>query len=279
MFLNDILFSTLREYIFVNGNLSEKILFPRALFYGDGVFETFRYKGTLPVYLDKHFQRLKESAELFDIPYPDEDLLKETIAASVAQTEIQDAYVKLCLVSEGETLFYSKPEKSSVLIVVKKHIETKNEFSLCVSKFKRNQNSPLNTVKSFNYMENILARREVIEKGFDDCVFLNINDEIVETSSSNIFWVRGTSIFTPSLNCGLLSGITRDIVLDIAPELGYEINERKFKLPYLLNSDFTFLTNASAGITFVKKINNQVMPEITDDYLQFKEKLFQKLGW
>lgn len=269
----------MKEYIFIDGRLCEEILSPRALFYGDGIFETFRYKGSIPVYLDNHFERLRAGADLFDIPFPEVGLLKKNIIDAVTQTEIEDAYIKLCLISEGDSLFYSRPQKSSVLIVIKKHIEPKDEVSLSVSKFKKNNNSPLNSIKSFNYMENVLARREAIDKGFDDCIFLNINDEIVETSSSNIFWVRGTSIFTPSLNCGLLPGITRDIILDIAPDLGYEINERKFKLPYLLNSDFAFLTNASAGITYVKKINNQVMPEVKDDFLQFKYKLFQKLNW
>lgn len=267
------------EFIFLNGDLCEEIPFPRALFYGDGVFETFRWKGSPPVYLEKHFERLKSGANLFEIPVPEISYLKKAVIDAVSKAKIEDAYVKLCLISEGDSLFYSKPEKSAVLIVIKKHSESKQSFSLCVSKFKRNQNSSLNSIKSFNYMESVLAKREAVEKGFDDSVFLNINDEIVETSSSNIFWVRGTSVFTPSLNCGLLPGITREIILEIAPGLGYEINERKFKLPYLLNSDFAFITNASAGITYVSKINNQIMPEISEDYIRFQEALFGKLGW
>ncbi|MGH7884452.1 MAG: aminotransferase class IV [Thermodesulfobacteriota bacterium] len=267
------------EFIFLDGKVIDKSFLPRALFYGEGVFETFRWKGKPPVFLEKHFERLSSGAKLFDIPFPEITLLFERIYEAVKKSRIHDAYVKLCLIAEGETSFYKMPQKSSILVLVKKHTAPKEEFSLCVSKLKRNQFSPLHMVKSFNYMENILSKREALDKQFDDAIFLNINDEIVETSSCNIFWVRGKALFTPSINCGLLPGITRNAVLSIAPDLGYEINERKFKLPYLLNSDFAFLTNASAGVIYVNKINNQVMPKINAHYKQLKDSLTQKLDW
>ena len=267
------------EYYFFNGQLEDNRLFNRALFFGEGVFETFRWKGKPPVLLSTHLERLKQSSSLFGIPYPGDPILIQHVQNSVKESTHDDAYVKLCLVSEGKADFSSMPEGCSVLVVVKKQPETKNEYSLCVSKIKRNQNSPLNTVKSFNYMENIMAKRNAIQKGFEDAIFLNINDEIVETSSCNIFWVRGKSLFTPSLNCGLLPGTTRELVLEVARESGYQVNERKYKLPYLLNSDFAFLTNASSGCIYVNRINNQQMPSQGKEYGMFKEMLFEKLEW
>lgn len=267
------------EFYYLNGKLAENPLFNRALFYGEGVFETFRWKGKKPVFIENHLERLKRSARLLSIPFPDKKQLIGNIENAVTESNFSDAYVKLCLISEGKSNFASKPDGSSVLIVIKNQPDIKKEFSICVSKLKRNQHSPMNTVKSFNYMENILAKRKAMEKGFDDAVFLNINDEIVETSSCNIFWVRGKSLFTPSVNCGLLPGITRELILDIAGEIGFEVNERKFKLPYLLNSDFAFLTNASAGCIYVSKINNQVMPQKNSEYKTFEDKLEEKLDW
>lgn len=267
------------EYYFFNGHQEDNRLFNRALFFGEGVFETFRWKGKPPALLNTHLERLKQSASLFSIPYPGDSALKENIQNSVRESCLEDAYVKLCLVSEGKSYFSSEPDSCSVIVVVKKQPESKNEYSLCVSKIKRNQNSPLNSVKSFNYMENIMAKRNAVNKGFDDAIFLNINDEIVETSSCNIFWARGKSLFTPSLNCGLLPGTTRELILEIAQEAGFQVNERKYKLPYLLNSDFAFLTNASAGCIYVNRINNQQMPSQGEDYSMFKKMLFEKLEW
>lgn len=267
------------ELYFLNGRSADNSLFNRALFFGEGVFETFRWKGKIPVFIDNHLKRLKNSAKLLGIPFPDESILTENIENAVNESNFDDIYVKLCLISEGDSNFASNSERSSVVVVVKKQPEIKEDFSVCVSKIKRNQFSPLNTVKSFNYLESILAKREAMKSGFDDSIFLNINDEIVETSSCNVFWVRGKSLFTPSLNCGLLPGITREIILNIADKIGFEVNERKFKLPYLLNSDFAFLTNASAGCIYVSKINNQVMPVKNEDYMLFRDNLIKKLEW
>ncbi len=267
------------EFLFLNNEKIESNLPLRSLFYGEGVFETTRWKGKEPLYIKSHLKRLRESAMYLDIPYPGDEQIRKQAQNCYKIANIEDAYLKICILSDGDTLFYERPKTSSILIFIKEQKESKFTASLCVSEIKRNQNSRLANIKTFNFLEGILVKREAIKRGFDDAIILNTKDEITETSSNNIFWVRGKSLFTPSVNCGLLPGITRDIVITMASELGYDVNERKYKLPYLLNSDFAFLTNASHGMLYVNKINNQSFTPIADEFHKFKNLLYSKLGW
>lgn len=269
----------LKEFVFLNSEIIEESIPFRSLFYGEGVFETLRWKGNIPRFFDNHLDRLEEGANLLAIPFPDRENIKEQVLNSVDKTGIRDAYLKICLLSSGNNIFYQWPTSSSLLIVVGEYRSSKEQVSVCVSSRKRSPDSVLCRIKTFNYLGNIIARREAIEKGYDDTIFLNASDEVTEASSSNIFWMRGRGLFTPYSESGILSGITRKLVLEIAGDLGYEINERKFKLTYLLNSDFAFLTNSLVGMIYINRINEQYMPSIPKQFLEFKEKLFNKLGW
>ena len=266
-------------YLFLNSEKFEPAIPIRSLFYGEGVFETTRWNGKQPLYLKNHLKRLKKGADYLSIPYPGDDNIITQAVDAYKESNIKDAYLKICLLSEGSSQFFDEPESSSILIYVKENIESKYSVSLCISDYKRNQNSQLLQIKSFNYIESILVKREALKKGYDDAIILNTKDEITETSCNNIFWVRGKSIFTPSPSCGLLPGVTRDIVINMASELGYDVNERKYKLPYLLNCDFAFMTNSLNGILYVNKINYQDFTPMAEDYHKFKNLLYSKLGW
>lgn len=268
-----------KDFFFLNSEIIEESIPFRSLFYGEGVFETFRCKGNIPRFFDDHLDRLEKGANLLAIPFPERGNIKEQVLNSLDKTGIRDAYVKICLLSTGNKIFYHRPTSSSILIVVGEYRGSKEQVSVCVSSRKRSQDSVLSRIKTFNYLGNIIARREAIEKGYDDTIFLNVSDEVTEASSSNIFWMRGRGLFTPYLESGILSGITRKLILEIAGELGYEINERKFKLTYLLNSDFAFLTNSLVGMIYVNRINEQYMPSIPKEFLKFKERLFKRLSW
>ena len=255
--------------IYLNGT-RVNIDFPlRTIFYGDGVFETFRCKGKLPVYLEKHIERLRQGADLLSIPFPQQDQLIENIDRTYRDAGLEDANLKVCLLPEGENIFYKKPEDVSILVSIREIVQTPDVYSI----------ARIQVVERYLDLEKVLARREALDKGFDDAVFANLNNEITETSSSNIFWVRGKGLYTPSVNCGLLPGITRDIVIDIMRDLGFQINERRFGLSYMLNSDFVFITNSISGIIFVNRINELKMPEPDVNYEKLKKVLYNRLQW
>lgn len=269
----------MNEFYYLNGR-HVNINFPlRAAFYGDGVFETFRCRGDLPKHIQRHLARLRKGAELLSIPVPEEQDILGQINNAYTESAIEDAYMKICLLPEGGMTYYEKPHSSSVFIIVRKCEVSENPLSLCVSSYKRSQYSVLNTVKTLNYVENILVKREAIERGYDDAILLNNNGEITEASSYNVFWTRGKGVFTPSLQCGLLPGITRELMLEVLDELGYQINERRFGLSYMLNSDFVFLTNSVAGMKFVNRINDLKMPDMDQKFNDIKTSFYKKMCW
>ena len=269
----------MEELIFLNRvRVKDKVPW-RSIFYGEGLFETFRWYRKRPRYLEKHLDRLREGSKILNIPYPGNQNIKDNILTAIETSGLNDAYVKVCILSEGDTTFYKNAEKSSILLIVKQYTQPRETVSVCVSSIKRYGESVLLKIKTLNYLENILAKREALERGFDDSIFLNSNEELTESSSSNIFWTRGKALFTPSVDCGLLPGITRELVIEAARDLGFQINERRYKLLYLLNSDFAFLTNALNGMVYVDKINEQEMPPVKKDFKLIKEALNKKLDW
>ncbi|RMD47505.1 MAG: aminodeoxychorismate lyase, partial [Aquificota bacterium] len=169
--------------------------------------------------------------------------------------EKSDLYIKVILTSEGDTYFPSMSEKSNLLVIVKpfKPIKDK-EVNLIISPFKVHSSDPLLKIKSTNFTRNILAKRYAIEKGAYDAIFRNENDEITETSSANIFWIKGKYLYTPSLDCGLLNGIMRQFVIKKAKEEGFIVVEGRFSIKDLKEADRIFITNSLNGIIKVSSI-------------------------
>ena len=266
------------ELILIDGNIVDEPL-TRSLFFGEGVFETFRWKNQLPRHISKHLERLRKGSELLRIPIPGSDEILNHVQRAASLSVSEDLYIKIALISKGDRIFFKNPDESSLLVMTRDYIKSKETVSICVISQKRNPESMLIRHKTFNYLENIIGRREAIEKGYDEGLFLNTNDDLTEATSSNLFWVRGKDLFTPATESGLLPGITREIVLEIAEKLGFKINARKFDLSYLLNSDFSFLTNSLIGMSYVDKINKQTMPQVSKNYENIREELFNELGW
>ena len=266
------------ELVFIDGNKIKEPL-TRSLFYGEGVFETFRFKGALPVFISEHINRLKSGSEFLRIPFPGESYILAKTKEAVDSSVSDDLYVKIALLSKGDPVFFKNPDESALLVTTRSYMETGENVTVCVATQRRYQDSLLLKYKTFNYLENIIGRRGALERGFDDAIFLNTNNDLTEATSSNIFCVREMDVFTPAVESGLLPGITRKIVLDIAKDLGYKVNCRRFDLSYLLNSDFAFLTNSLRGMSYVSKVNKRKMPPKPRSYTRTKSALLEKLHW
>ena len=266
------------ELILIDGNVVDEPL-TRSLFFGEGVFETFRWKNQLPRHFNKHLERLRKGSELLRIPMPRNEEILTSLDRAVSLSNSEDLYIKIALISKGDRVFFKNPDESSLLVMTRDYLKTKETVSVCVISQKRNPESVLIRHKTFNYLENIIGRREAIEKGYDEGLFLNTNDDLTEATSSNLFWARGKDLFTPATESGLLPGITREIIIETAEKLGFKINARKFDLSYLLNSDFAFLSNSLIGMTYVDKVNKQTMPKESKNYESIRNELFMELGW
>jgi len=231
---------------FIPGEQAQVSILTPGFLYGWGLFETMRAYNKKIVYFDEHLKRLKRSAKLLDIrcPYPPAEL-KDIIQRIVKINSLKDAYVRLTL--------WKCEEGTDILVAVKKYQpyssqEYKKGFRACISPFRQNEDSFLAQLKTTNYLLYRLAYTKAREKGFDEAIILNHKGYIAETSRSNLFFIKDKELFTPSLECSCLNGITRRVVFDLAKKYNIKAYEGNFSMPDLYASDEAFLTNSLMGI-------------------------------
>lgn len=265
--------------LYLDGKALEHDLPLRSLFYGEGLFETFRWNHEPPVALNRHIKRLKKGSEVLDIPFPGREKVEEYTRKAVKNFECEEAYVKICLIASGSLKYHDRPGGSSLLTIVRDYEHPKEYVTAHVSSFRYDSSSPTIRVKSTNYLKNVLAQREAANEGYDEGIFLNERDEVCEGSSANIFWLRGKTLLTPSPECGLLPGITRGLLMSVGPKIGLEVREGRFELGSLLDSDGVFLTNSLAGIKVVLGIDGEKIGWNERIYENIRSTLFEELGW
>jgi len=224
----------------------------RTLLFGEGLFETILWRGRTKKLL-RHFKRIKNSAEFFQIPCPTYEEFCNNIEEKTKGRK--NLYVKFCLFSKGKDIYFSYPEESEAFIIVKDYKPDLTPKKLFISNIKRHSKNPVIYHKTMNYLANILVKREAISKSFDDAIILNEWDEITECSSSNILIVKGDSLKTPARECGLLSGTTLQILLDKSV-----VKEERIKTEDLYNASAVFILNSLTGALPVFQVMDKKYP-------------------
>ena len=257
------------EIIYLNGHLiprSEAKLSPfdHGFLYGYGLFETMRaYNGCI-FRLDRHLTRLRRSAESLGLahnviasrgPEGSEGAAKQSLETACLETlkanKLKEARLRLTITA-GEGDMTPDPGTCSsptVLVTAKKFIPLPPEkyeqgFKAVLSSLRRDSQSPLSRLKSTCYVNNILARMEAKATGCDEAIMLNEQGYLAEGSTTNIFLVTSGVLITPSLGSGVLPGITREAVLEIARALNIKTVERETELKELTEAEEAFVTNS-----------------------------------
>lgn len=269
----------MEELFFLDGKMLEGVPALRALFYGEGVFESFRWKGSPPVFLSMHLEKMRKGADFLGIPFPPESQVRLRVEDAAGASPGNDLHVKACLLAQGDAVYHSKPRAASLLVSVRPRAQSPDALSLWVCSERRPPQNSLFSHKTLNYLGNIVAKRGAIERGFDEALFLDTDGRVAETSCHNIFWAKGKRLFTPSSECPVLPGVTREIVLRSASRLGYEPVCGNFPLEELLSSDYAFLTNAVAGIVYVSGVGGDAMSSVPRSYEVMRESLLSEFGW
>lgn len=262
--------------------------FPRAVFFGDGVFETMRWKNSPPVFLNNHLDRISRGAAILEITPPSYEKITDEIADAVKQSGFADCVVKVCVISDADAVpFFARADGCRMVVSVTS-IEKGTEklplkLTVADGAYARYAH-PLSSIKSLNYLENVIAMRNAAKHGFDDALFLSSDGFVTETACRNIFWGKGSEIFTPPENCGILAGITRGILIATARVEGFSVSERSAKLTDLTDTEFVFTTNSVSGINPVEKILHQDLTltfstQLNRTYDKIKTLLFQALNW
>jgi 4-amino-4-deoxychorismate lyase len=221
---------------------------------------------------------MKKGAEVLGIPFPGKNAIKDGLETAILESKICDAYVKICLLSHGMSIFYENPQRSSFLIIVRDYQPPKEPINACITSFRRSSTSPIPRLKSLNYLENILARREAMGLGFDEAIFLNDKGELCESSACNIFWLKEGTLFTPSPECGLLPGVIRSVLIELAREIDMDVVEGRFDSDKLISSTGGFLTNSLIGAIAIARLDQFELP-ILHQFKVIKSALMKKLGW
>lgn len=269
----------MKDYIYIEGEQVDAGFPIRTLFYGEGVFETFRYKKELPILFQKHLDRMEHGANRLTIPFPEPEHVSQLVTKAVTDSNIEDAYIKICLLSCGESSFPEFARNSQVLVIIKQYLYYDNPLRVITNNFKMISNSGLTGIKSMNYQNNILARRHALDVDYDEALFLNEREEIVECSASNIFWYANNALYTPSKQTGALCGTTRGMVIDLARRSGTKVLEGEFGVDHLDKADFVFITNSLNGCRAVSRINSRDYEVNHKLFISLKNEVLEKLNW
>jgi len=262
--------------VWLDGQLVDKqhamvSVYDHGLLYGDGVFEGIRVYNGRVLKLKSHLDRLEASAKSIHLTMhytirEIEQAVRETIAAN----GLKDAYIRLVVTRGMGPLGLSPftcPKPSTIVIVDKISLYPQemyeNGMPVIVAKRPRIPIECLDpSVKSLNYLNNILAKVEAIEAGVHEAIMLNLDGEVAECTGDNIFFIRGSRIVTPPVSAGILNGVTRLFVMnEIAPACGIDVQERSMRLEDLFTADEVFLTGTAAEIIGVSSIDGEQIGE------------------
>jgi branched-chain amino acid aminotransferase len=240
-------------------------VFDHGFLYGDGVYETMRaYKGVIFM-LDAHLKRLYRSASMIGLSLPgDFGSIKAAVYETLEANSLRDAYIRVT-VSRGYGMLGLDPdlcpEPTFVVIAdeMKDYPRAFYEYGLktMVSKTRRNPKEALNPqIKSLNFLNNILAKIEAKEKGAHEALMLNVKGHLTEGTICNLFFVKGRRLLTPSVQCGILDGITRELVVSIAKREDIEVAEGEFARDDLYGADEVFVTNTTMEVMPVGMVDD-----------------------
>lgn len=210
----------------------------RGLLLGDGIFETILVAEGQPVWLGRHLARMREAASELGIGF-DEGRIAGAVAAVLGP--IETASLRLTL-TRGVSL-----GGDSNLLVTLTAIDKETQFQpvrLVTSPIRRNETAPSSRFKTLSYADSIAAARDATDRRADDALMLNTAGFVASTAIANIFLLQSGTLVTPSLGQGILPGITRSMVLGLAPSLGLGASERPVGPNELPAADAVFITNS-----------------------------------
>ncbi len=244
-------------------------VFDHGLLYGDGCFEGIRiYNGRI-FKLRSHLQRMFESAKAIRLHSGYSiDEIEEAVRETVQANNQTDGYIRLVFTRGTGTLGLNPflCPKATVFVIVENIKLYPDEMyedgmSIIVAKRPRVPTCCLDPkVKSLNYLNNILAKIEAVDAGVLEALMLNCEGEVAECTGDNIFIIKDGCVFTPPVSAGILHGITRQFVIEeVAPVLGYSIEERPIQLAEVIDADEVFLTGTAAEVIGVSHIGDDVV--------------------
>ncbi|QPO13652.1 aminotransferase class IV [Thalassospira sp. A40-3] len=239
----------------------------RGFLLGDGFFETMRAHEGKITWLEAHMGRLDHHAELIEFPLdllPETDEVAEIVAKLFEQIHRKDAVVRMT-VSRGpgeRGLLPPGLPDPTILITAEPFDPLDPNIGLTLAtsqKVRRNPHSVAGSIKSTNYMDNIAAKQEVQKYGAQDALILSADGHVAETTVANLFGIIGETLWTPDEDTGILCGLARDYVLQVAKESEIEVTFEPKAPEELKEFDAVFTANALQGLRVVDRVDGYVV--------------------
>ncbi len=241
-------------------------VFDHGLLYGDGVFEGMRAYGGRVFRMREHLDRLWDSARAIALEIPTtKDALARAVDDCVAANGLPDGYIRL-VVTRGSGTLGLDPNRTrdpQVIVIVdtialypREHYE--RGLRIVTAATQRSHPATLSPrIKSLNYLNNIMAKLEGLQAGCVEALMLNHKGEVAECTADNVFAVRRGAVLTPPPDAGILEGITRGAVMDLARSAGIECREATLTRHDLYTADEVFITGTAAEVVPVVEIDGR----------------------
>lgn len=252
--------------------------YSQTLHYGNGIFEGIRSyntkEGTKIFKAKEHYERLISGAEKMEIPFEySVDKLIELSYGLLEKNELSDAYIRPIIVA-SPNMGLGSPETSSLIIQCWPWAKLMGDSLLNVktSKFQRpNPKACFVEAKvTGHYVNSILARNDAKKTGHDECILLDINENVAECSGANVFMEKDGKLYTPQKG-HIMAGITRSTIMEICEEEGIEVEEGTYDLEFFKSADSAFFTGTAAEVVGLKCLDEYQFP------LEWEKSLGKKL--
>jgi branched-chain amino acid aminotransferase len=277
--------------IYINGKFFDKAdakvsVYDHGLLYGDGVFEGLRIYNGKVFRLKEHIDRLYESARHIWLEVPmSRDALTEAVVSTVQANNKKDGYIRL-VITRGAGSLGLDPRKTTdpQVIIIVDDISMyppelyENGMEIVTASTIRNHPNALNPrIKSLNYLNNILAKIEAIRAGCHEAIMLNVNGEIAECTGDNIFVVKRGVVRTPPPHAGILEGVTRNTVMELAKVANIPMQEATLTRHDVYTADECFLTGTAAEVIPIVKCDGRIIGNGKPGPItrQLRERFFQ----
>ncbi|WML57039.1 aminodeoxychorismate lyase [Neobacillus sp. PS2-9] len=280
--------------IYLNGQFISKedariSPFDHGFLYGIGLFETFRVYDGHPFLLDDHLERLNQGlAELSIQQQYTRKEIKNILQELLERNQLTNAYIRLNVSAGlGEVGLQVEPYLQPNLIIFPKPLPPAGELiekKAVLLKVKRNSPEGNQRLKSHHYLNNVLAKREIGDFPDIEGIFLNEQGYLAEGIVSNLFWIKGNVLYSPSLHTGILNGITRQFVIQLGWENNLQIQEGLYSFEEALEADEMFVTNSIQEIVPITSFEGRNFPgkegpwvqKFHQDYRQYCKNLWSR---
>lgn len=265
-------------YLYLNGEMIKEeeariSPFDHGFLYGMGLFETFRVYEGHPFLIEDHLERLNSSLAMIGIQkILNKDEVFQLLKLLLEKNQLSNAYIRLNVsAGVGAVGLPVEPyEHANVMMFVKPLSKAGGPTEKEAQFLKLSRNTPEGPLrlKSHHYMNNLLAKKEIGNRTDVEGVFLTEDGFIAEGIVSNIFWVIDNQLFTPDLGTGILNGITRSFIIELARKKGLQVKEGFYKPDVLNKATEIFVTNSIQEIVAISRLDTLVFPGVKGEFFQ-----------